>query len=120
MMEFKTKIESLYIDIMFKGFSEYIGREVEDMTKIATVKWTCQIDEREFGIYSICTCIDSIFIEIEYTYYEADDLDGLNPIEDAKIITDKGFEIVNEIEIKSQIMPNNIEVDFKSKKITVT
>lgn len=83
---------------------------------IFTVFWELEIDSKEWGVKDLSVNIKSVigrFVvnmcgEDEDTSYEVE----FNPEQE-------GFKVSNKMEINSFITPTNIEIDFRSKNLTI-
>lgn len=108
------------IDFYYKG-CEIAGIKYEDIQFIngtASVHWGVEFDFRNWGIKDINLSIQKVEVVGEIEYYDAEDLECETML--CKDFNVSDFEIVNELEMsKSFSQPNEIEVDFKTKKITV-
>lgn len=122
-MEFTTKIEDTY-NISIWKLAQHLGiKELEDINANFTIKWSAEIEAREWGIKDIYTIIHSVSGVIEYSHYADDDLEGNDPLIEKEFeFTGDGFEIKdNEFKFKNGMLePNDIEVDFERKTITIS
>jgi hypothetical protein len=119
-MEFTTKIsDTPKIDIY--GLDKHLGIKVDDYSALAVIRWSAEVEAREWGIKSIISIIRSVSIEIEYSYYEKEDIEGDNLIDDSFIITDEGFTVIDDNfrMVSDSLCPSNIEVNFDDKTITI-
>lgn len=119
-MEFTTKIED---NFSIWKLAQHLGiKEIEDINANFTIKWSAEIDAREWGIKDICTIIHSVSGSIEYSYYADDDLECNTLIEKEIEFTGDGFTIKDEdFKFKNGMLePNDIEVDFEKKTITIS
>jgi len=119
-MEFTTKIsDTPKIDIY--GLDKHLGIKVDDYSALAVIRWSAEVEAREWGIKSIISIIRSVSIEIEYSYYEIEDIELEYPIDDSFIITDEGFTVIDDNfrMVSDSLCPSNIEVNFDDKTITI-
>jgi hypothetical protein len=117
-MEFTTKIELTNSDL-YKANKYLLLDDDLDVTLEgnAVIKWSVEIEAREWGIKGITSIIHSIEINAKYEYY--DDLDELQ-FGDLDIRVNE-FKLVDEMSLKGDtLQPTNVEVDFLNMKITIS
>lgn len=120
-MEFTTKIsDTPKIDIY--GLDKHLGIEVDDYSALAVIKWSAEVETRDWGIKGVCAIVRSVSGSIEYSYYADDDLECTTLIEKEIEFVGDGFEIKDEdFKFKNGMLePIDIEIDFEKKKITIT
>jgi len=137
-LTFTAELKRTEVDIY--GLKHYFGVPDCDIdtTQTATVNFHVEIDARNWGVKDIDIFVDSVIINIEwktYTEYitpeemaalkKAGGVEYLNETIAGTIEINTGekgskWEVKCEMEVSSQITPNNIEVDFEKKLITVS
>ncbi len=137
-LTFTAELKRIEVDIY--GLSRYFGTPDCDIdtTQTATVKFHVEIDARQWGVKDIDIFIDSVTVYVNWETYteeitpeeraalkKAGGVEYLNETIAGTIeinTAEKGskWEVINEMEVSSQITPNNIEVDFEKKIITVS
>lgn len=92
---------------------------------VLKIEWTFQVESREWGIKSLGIHVKRVHGELEFEEYDNEDDDY--PVEktleiDAKS-TETEWEIKTEIQVEdpftSDIYPNDIEINWEKKEITV-
>lgn len=118
---FLTKIYKDNFSEFYLDESEF-GKDLGDVDNYdissvdMVIKWMLELDIKEWGVKSI----DVSVIDIKGSFVvniwgEDDDTEQMVDFDSEKL----GFKIINNIPITDQIMPSDIEIDFKNKVITV-
>ena len=122
--QFVTDMKGPQIDDMGFDKWEKIDRSKLNNRDLAfggarlSVKWSADIEMRSWGIKSVIPVVHNVSGTITAEYMGDDD-----DIEDDIIFdSDKdGFKIESEVEWSDgTLVPNNVEIDFATKKIIVT
>jgi hypothetical protein len=81
---------------------------------IFTVFWELEIDSKEWGVKDLSVNIKSIIGRFVVNMWDKDTSYEVefNPEQE-------GFKVSNKMEINSFITPTNIEIDFRSKNLTI-
>jgi hypothetical protein len=113
-----TEITRLGISL-YNIEDEYNGI-TDNYVKKCVVYWRSEIDNRKSGIMGLTAFISKIVIDIELEYYN-DDSDEAT-FEDKELVFDGAdfeFEIDTDTLEKIPFLPENVYVDFKTKKINI-
>lgn len=122
-MHFQSKIESKFVSIYELHTFLKINKDlVDDILSIAFIKWEDDIDYNSYGISGISAIVRDAVVEIEYSYYEDDrgqDEDELKygtlTIHEPEYTIDSEDFKMN----KDQLIINEVEVNLKTKTITI-
>lgn len=138
-LTFTAELQRVEIDLYnfrdnFKNVSDLVDI---DNTQTATVNFHVEIDARNWGVKDIDIFCDKVTATIDWEVY----YDELTEEDKAALILAGGtegrelifgqieidtaapgstWEIVCEMEAKSTITPNMLEIDFSTKKITIS
>ena len=122
--DFITRLENL--DVSIYGFEKWKGREGNnDISAVAQIHWEFYTEMRSWGVKNVGAYATYVHIEFEVSWWNEDDKDE---IEEYSIDTEDGgrtdlikWEIETEIDIQlgDSICPNNVEVDYDTKVITI-
>lgn len=142
MQESFTTTINKSIDVSLYGFnSEVLKVDLDiDTTQVAVIDWTFEVESRTWGIKDISVYITKVSCEIEweidseyltendkvdliaaggaeYRKQYGETFEGVHTIDTS---IDDTWEIVSEVEIGSTICPEDVEIDFKTRKITIS
>lgn len=121
---FSTYIKNMYVDINFIEYCDEfkelnISKETYSIDeKDFVIEWSLILDIRKYGVKDISLYIKSVRGRFIVEEWMEDRDDKQHQIDFDSDIND--FDIVSEVEITSAISPENIEIDFKNKKIIIT
>lgn len=113
-----TEIERL--DVSFYD-AELEYSSDDQYIKKCVVYWRSEIDNRKNGIMGLTAFISKIVIDVEFEYFNEETEEST--FEDKELIFDnKDFEIEidNDTLGKIPFLPENVEIDFKKKKIDIS
>jgi len=121
--EFITRLENL--DVSIYGFEKWKGRDDNcDISAVAVVHWDFYTEMRSWGVKNVGAYATWVHIEFEVSWWnEREEME----VEEYTIDSndEKNFEykweLDTEIDLKlgDCICPNNVEVDFETKTITI-
>lgn len=119
--DFNTVISSNNIDIFYIK-TEMLGFPVDDGAGISTegevtITWSLDIDRRSDRVNSIYILIQKFDGSLIFKYDDANGQEHSVEIEINKLVKD--WDIINEMEVKETILPYEIELDFKFKKMII-
>ena len=121
--EFITRLENL--DVSIYGFEKWKGRDDNnDISAVAVIHWDFYTEMRSWGVKDVSAYATYVHIEFEVSWWNENDEEE---IEEYSIDSndEKNFEykweLDTEIDLKlgDCICPNNVEVDFDTKTITI-
>lgn len=123
---FKTDVKgediNLYYEEEYDKFKDLPLGEEEELNEVirpesAKVLWGLDIDLRDWGIKDIGTSIENVIVNMDIV--SGGDAGFQSITLNAK---EEGFNIKNELKItnNSSLIPYSIEIDFKSKEVTVS
>ncbi len=121
---FSTNIKNLDVDINYiEYWDEFkklsVSKENNSIyEKDFIIEWSILIETKEYGVKNIFLDIKNVRGEFIVEEWSEDEDDIYHNMSFDSNEAD--FEIVSEVEIKNSIYPNNIEIDFKNKKIILT
>ena len=115
-MDFTTELSGW--DVMVYNISD--SDKETDTESAFTIKWQFYTEMREWGVKDVGIYATEVIGEIEVTYYNDDDTESV----ETQTITSEaeGWELgtdTGNIEWGDKIKPQDLEIDFKSKTITV-
>lgn len=118
-MDFTTILKDF--NVSCHGLSAFLNlKEVQSESLTATIKWSAEVEERDYGIRGITSVIHSVNITGNYEYYEDDDVECLELLE-ADLPDISHFTINDKMVMdKDSLYPNEVEIDFGTKTITVS
>lgn len=122
--EFTTKVGDKNAQIYFENICDwpvlkekFPGEDITsddlDSSGFMEIKWTFEMDAREWGIKDIVISVKSVKGHI---WVELIDSKKEDEIE----FDSEGYEIISEIEVSSNICPTSVTIDFSKKTITVS
>ena len=121
--EFITRLENL--DVSIYGFEKWKGRDDNnDISAVAVIHWDFYTEMRSWRVKDVSAYATYVHIEFEVSWWNENDEEE---IEEYSIDSndEKNFEykweLDTEIDLKlgDCICPNNVEVDFDTKTITI-
>jgi len=121
--EFITRLEN--VDVSIYGFEKWKGRDDNnDISAVAVIHWDFYTEMRSWGVKDVSAYATYVHIEFEVSWWNENDEEE---IEEYSIDSndEKNFEykweLDTEIDLKlgDCICPNNVEVDFDTKTITI-
>jgi hypothetical protein len=121
-MQFTTKLENENISCYGVPKHLELSKDIEisEITARATVKWSVDIDAREWGIKDFIHIFHSVEAEIELEYYSEDDKDCNNLLTKRFEINSQDFTIVDQLKMyEGYLSPTEIEIDLERKTITI-
>ena len=121
--EFITRLNNANVSIY--GFEEWKGRDDNnDISAVAVVHWDFYTEMRSWGIKNVGAYATYVHVEFEVNWWNENDKEE---VEEYSIDTrglssyDEEWEIDTEIDLQlgDCIFPQNVEVDFETKTITI-
>jgi len=124
--EFITKVEN--VDVSIYGFEKWKGRdENNDISAVAVVHWDFYTEMRSWGVKNVGAYATYVHIEFEVNWWGEEDDD--NEVEEYSIDSEDGgrkdlikWEIetnTDGLEFGNSICPQDVEVDYDTKTITI-
>ena len=121
--EFITRLNNANVSIY--GFEEWKGRDDNnDISAVAVIHWDFYTEMRSWGIKNVGAYATYVHVEFEVNWWNENDKEE---VEEYSIDTrglssyDEEWEIDTEIDLQlgDCIFPQNVEVDFETKTITI-
>tara|TARA_R110000851_G_scaffold114153_3_gene239141 strand:+ start:270 stop:656 length:387 start_codon:yes stop_codon:yes gene_type:complete len=122
--EFITRLEN--VDVSIYGFEKWKGRDDNnDISAVAVIHWDFYTEMRSWGVKDIGAYATYVHIEFEVSWWNENDEEE---IEEYSIDSEDGgrkdlikWEIETEIDMKlgDCICPQDVEVDYETKTITI-
>lgn len=116
-MDFQTKIQHKDISIIGVNNHLCLSPDIDvDVTCVADVIWSAELDIRKWGIKDISVVVKGVSIQVEYEYFDEDD----SLIRDCFYLNEKTLILQDELRVEgSCIVPESIEIDLTKQKIIV-
>lgn len=121
--DFTTRLNNA--DVSIYGFEKWKGRDDNnDISAVAVVHWDFYTEMRSWGVKDVSAYATYVHIEFEVNWWNENDEEEVEEYtidsNDEKNFEYK-WELDTEIDLKlgDCICPNNVEVDFDTKTITI-
>ena len=120
-LKFTTPLKNSFTEYYLKNSDFALSNNIPDSdytieSSHFMILWELSLDAREYGIKDLCIIIRKVIGTITFEIWGEDDKKDLTIDFDSEKL---GYEIISNIEISSVIAPDDIEIDFKRKKITI-
>ena len=118
--EFITKVEN--VDVSIYGFEKWKGRDDNnDISAVAVVHWEFYTEMRSWGVKNVGAYATDVHIEFEVNWWNENDEEEVEEYTiDTSNENDKWeIETTSELQFGDSICPQEVEVDYDTKVITI-
>ena len=118
--EFITKVEN--VDVSIYGFEKWKGRDNNnDISAVAVVHWEFYTEMRSWGVKNVGAYATDVHIEFEVNWWNENDEEEVEEYTiDTSNENDKWeIETTSELQFGDSICPQDVEVDYDTKTITI-
>tara|TARA_R110001599_G_scaffold353753_1_gene596341 strand:- start:1164 stop:1538 length:375 start_codon:yes stop_codon:yes gene_type:complete len=118
--EFITKVEN--VDVSIYGFEKWKGRDNNnDISAVAVVHWEFYTEMRSWGVKNVGAYATDVHIEFEVNWWNENDEEEVEEYTiDTSNENDKWeIETTSELQFGDSICPQDVEVDYNTKTITI-